>query len=107
MVPPDVPVVLLAVLVICKSALATTINPALTVAVFVPTDVVREPAGMVLVMLPDTELVTTTETEQLAPGGIKVPAAKVKVPKPGFELAPPPIQLVCATELVELTNPVG
>ncbi len=58
---------LLEVLVICKSALARTIKPALTVAVLVPTDVVREPAGIVLVMLPETELVTTTVTVQLDP----------------------------------------
>jgi hypothetical protein len=107
-VPPAVavPAPTLETFVTVRSALAKTLNTALTVAVFVPTEVVSEPAGIVLVIVPATELVTTTETEQLEPWGMRVPAANVRDPSPGVEFAVP-IQLVCATEEVELTKPVG
>lgn len=100
------PLPLEATLVTDRSELARTLNTALAVDVLVPTEVVSDPAGIVLVIVPETELVTTTETEQLEPWGIRVPAASVSEPTPGVEFAVP-IQLVCATEEVELTNPVG
>ena len=60
----------------------------------VPTEVVKEPDGMVLVNVPDTELVTTVVTVQLDPGGISVPADNVKVPRPTVAAALPTLQLV-------------
>lgn len=48
-----------------------------------------EPAGMVLVTVPPTELVTTTEAVQTEPGGIRVPAANVNVPAPAVAVTVP------------------
>lgn len=89
-----------------KSALLVTPRTADTVALFEPTDVVREPDGIVLVNDPDAELVTTTLSEHDELGGMRVPWARVKVPKPIVALAVPGLQLVDATEL-KLTRPAG
>lgn len=89
-----------------KSALLVTPRTADTVELLEPTDVVSEPDGIVLVSDPDTELVTTTLSEQEALGGINVPWARVTVPKPIVALAVPGLQLVEATEL-KLTKPAG
>lgn len=105
-VPPSPTVVRLDVLLTLRLTVGCTLNAALTATVFEPTEVVSEPAGIVFVIDPETELVTTTETEQLEPWGIRVPEASVRDPSPGVELAVP-TQLVCATELAELTRPVG
>jgi hypothetical protein len=63
-------------LVTAKSACAMTVKVAVTVAVLLPTDVVNEPGGMVLVPL--ARLVTTAETEHDAPGGMTVPELTFK-----------------------------
>lgn len=102
--PPAVPLTLEATLVTCRSALATTLRTAVTELVLVPTEVVREPAGIVLVNVPEAELVTTTLKEQLAPGGICVPDDSVTLVPPGV-LPAVPIQLVTAVEV--LIRPVG
>ena len=104
--PPGVTLALDATLVTVRSALAKTLRTAVAVAVFVPTDVVSDPDGIVLVIVPPTELVTATETTQLEPWGIKVPVANVREPRPGVEFAVP-IQVVCAEEVAELTRPAG
>ncbi len=95
-----------ATLVSVRSALETTLRTAVAVRELVPTEVVNEPDGMVLVKVPDTELVTTVVTVQLDAGGISVPADKVKVPKPAVAAALPALQLVCAAE-VALNSPTG
>ncbi|MBC7610348.1 MAG: hypothetical protein H7228_12400 [Polaromonas sp.] len=75
-----------------------------------PNDVVKEPDGIVLVSVtvdaPEIELVTTVVTVQLEPGGITVPADKVKVPKFAVAAAVPALQLVWANE-VALTRLTG
>ena len=71
-----------------------------------PTEVDKEPDGIVLVMAPVAVLVTTLVKVQLSPGGISVPADSVKELEPDTAVALPASQLVCATE-VELTSPTG
>ena len=91
------PVVLMTLLSV-KSALLETLKNADMVVLFEPTDVAKEPDGIVLVKVPDAELVTTTLSRHEAFGGITVPCAKVTVPKPIAALAVPGLQLVVATE---------
>ena len=57
MVRPCVPVLELATLVTVRSAIDNTPRTAVAVRELVPTEVVKEPDGMVLVNVPDTELV--------------------------------------------------
>ena len=85
-----------------------TLITAETVDELVPTDVVKEPGPMVLVTVPPTELVTTTETVQVDAWGIKVAAGSVKDPKPGVAEATPALQPVVLTADGDaLTKPVG
>ena len=91
-----------------RSALAFTTRTAVATEVLVPTEVVKEPAAIVLVIVPPTELVTTTVTVQVDACGINVPAARVKEPEPGVAVATAPLQPVVKTEEgVALTKPVG
>lgn len=106
MVWPCVATLLEATLVTVKSALDTTPRTAVAVRELVPTEVVNDPDGIVLVNVPATELVTTVVTVQLEAGGISVPADKVKVPSPLVAAAVPALQLVWATD-VALTRPAG
>ena len=106
MVWPCVAALLEATLVRVRSATERTLRTAVAVRELVPTEVVNEPDGMVLVRLPDTELVTTEVTVQLEPGGTTVPDDKVKVPKLAVAAAVPELQLVEAAD-VALTNPTG
>ena len=71
--PPAATAAGVALLVRARSATGLTVNVAVTGAEFEPTDVVSEPAGIVLTLVASP--VTTTETEQEAPGAITVPAA--------------------------------
>ena len=89
-----------------KSALLVTPSTAETVVLLEPTEVVKEPDGIVLVSDPDVELVTTTLSEHDELGAMTVPWAKVKVPSPIVALAVPGLQLVEAKEL-KLTRPTG
>ncbi len=106
MVPPAVPLAVLGVLVTVRSALEATERVAVAVLELVPTEVDNEPEGIVLVIVPAMELVTTLVSVQLSPGGIKVPTDKVNVPAPITAAAAPAVQLVCATP-VALTSPAG
>ncbi len=110
MVWPCVPVEELATLVTVRSAIESTPRVAVAATELVPTDVVKEPAGIVLVSVtvevPEIELVTTVVTVQLEPGGTTVPADKVKVPRFAVAAAVPALQLVWATE-VALTRLTG
>ena len=64
-VPPAATVVEPTSLVTPRLTTGVTEMTALTVAELVPTDVVREPAGIVFVNVPPIELVTTTVTVQV------------------------------------------
>lgn len=76
--------------------------------IFVPTDVVKEPAAMVFVTVPTTELVRTAVNVQLEPGGIRVPAGKVKNPASATAETAPALQpLVVVTDGLEFTRPIG
>ncbi|MES2191951.1 MAG: hypothetical protein V4454_17655 [Pseudomonadota bacterium] len=105
-VPPTPTVVILANLATVRLTAGVTLNTALTVAVFVPTEVVRDPAGIVLVIVPETELVTTVVTVQTPAGGMVNPAPSVKLLPPATAAAAPPVQLVSAPVTV-FTRPVG
>ena len=107
-VPPSTSVLLATTLVTPRVTTGTTPITAETVDEFVPTEVVSEPGAIVLVTVPPTELVTTTEIVQVDAWGIKVAAGKVKEPKPGVAEAMPALQPVVATDDgAALTKPVG
>ena len=106
MVWPCVATLLEATLVSVRSATDTTLRTAVAVRELVPTEVVNEPDGMVLVRVPDTELVTTVVTVQLDAGGTTVPDDRVNVPILAVAAAVPELQLVEATD-VALTSPTG
>ena len=106
MVEPAVALALEATLVSVRSALEATERVAVAVLELVPTEVDKEPEGIVLVTVPVMEPVTTLVSVQLSPGGINVPVDKVSEPAPATAVATPALQLVCATE-VALTKPAG
>ena len=89
-----------------KSALPLTIKVADAAVLLLPTDVVKDPAAMVLVKVPEVELVTTTVTVQDELGGMTEPAAKVTALCPIVAVAVPGLQLVKALE-EKLTSPAG
>lgn len=89
-----------------KSETSDTPKTAVAVRALLPTEVVKDPEGIVLVSVPETELVTTVETEQLEPGGINAPTERVSVPRPAVAVATPVLQLVCAID-VALSKFVG
>ena len=91
-----------------RSALAFTARTAVATEVLVPPEVVKEPAAIVLVIVPPTELVTTTVTVQVDACGINVLAGRVKEPAPGVATATPALQpLVKTDEGVALRSPAG
>jgi hypothetical protein len=93
-----------------KSATGVTLIVAVAVLVFVPTLVLSDPEGMVLVNVPGTEVVTTTDTEHPLRGGIKVPAARVTELDPTVAVTdprPPTIQVVVGAGVVKLKTPAG
>lgn len=95
-----------ATLLTTRSALALTLKTAVAVFELLPTEVVSDPAGIVLVTVPPTALVTTLEMAQLAPGGMTAPAASVSVPRPVVAATVPGTQVVCGEELA-LTRLAG
>jgi hypothetical protein len=88
-----------------KSATGLTLRVAVTVDVFVPTEVVSEPAGMVFV--PVAMLVTTTETEQDAPGGITVPELTLKEATVGVAVTVELTQVVAGRGAAALVMSAG
>ncbi len=100
-------VLVLAVLVMAKSATDATVSVAVTKPGFEPTDVDKEPAGMVLITWGDTIDVTTTETEQLALGGITVPNGTVNTPAPAVAEGAGPEQVETKEVGVAFTKPAG
>ena len=97
-----------AVIVMAKSAIAFTAKEAVTVAEFAPSEVVNEPAAIVLVTVPANKLVTTAVIVQLEPCGIKVPTGSDSDEPLATAVADPkkqPVVVVTAGEA--LTNPPG
>jgi hypothetical protein len=104
---PALGVLVLAVLVMAKSATGETVSVAVTKLGFEPTDVDKDPAGIVLITWGDSIEVTTTETEQLAPGGITVPDATVNEPAPAVAEGAGPEQVETRLVVLAFTKPVG
>jgi hypothetical protein len=98
---------MLAVLEMAKSATGATASVAVTKLGFEPTDVDKEPAGIVLITWGDATDVTTTETEQLPLGGITVPDATVNRPAPAAAEGAGPEQVVIRLVGLAFTKPVG
>lgn len=96
-----------AVLVIAKSAEGVTVSVAVAGTELEPTEVDKEPAGIVLIACGDIMEVTTTDTEQLALGGITVPEATVSDPAPEAAVGAGPEQVDAKFVGVELTKPDG
>jgi hypothetical protein len=89
---------MLAVLVMAKSAVGLTVSVAITVLEFAPTEVDKEPEGIVLVTCGETP-------EQFAPGGINVPAGNVKLLPPDAATGVDDKQVVATNDGLALTNP--
>jgi hypothetical protein len=70
---PAFGVLLLAVLKMARSADGLTVSVAVIRLGLAPTDVVREPAGIVLAGCGEVTEVTTADTEQLVLGAMSVP----------------------------------
>jgi hypothetical protein len=104
---PALGVLVLAVLVMAKSATGETVSVAVTKLGFEPTEVDNDPAGIVLITCGDSIDVTTTETEQLALGGITVPDATVNEPAPAVAEGAGPEQVETKLVEVALTKPAG
>lgn len=88
---------------IARSVTAVTPRVEVAANVFEPTLVLSEPEGMVLVNVPASTVVTTTDMEQAELGGIKAPAANVTEFEPTVavtEPAPPTIQVVVCAGVV-------
>jgi hypothetical protein len=68
--------------------------------VLLPTEVLSDPAGTVFVPL--NRLVTTTETEQDAPGGINVPEETLRDAAPGVAVTVELTQVLVAKGAAEL-----
>lgn len=82
-----------------------TVRVAVTVAVLLPTDVVNDPGGIVLVPLKIP--VTTTDTEHDDAGGTTVPDATVNDPAPEVAVTVEFAQVVLGFGADELLMPVG
>ena len=73
-----------------------------------PTDVVRDPAGIVFVVAPSPVAVTTDVITQLAPGAMTVPDGSESEPPPADAIAAPDVHpLVVVTAGVVFTKPDG
>lgn len=108
MVWPTVATAVVVLLTMLRLALEFTTKVALAGLKFEPTDVTSDPAGKMLSGKPLVALVTTTDTEQLAPGGMPVLAGTnklgaVAVASTGV-LA---IQVLLIVEGAALVNPAG
>lgn len=97
----------LTVLVIAKSAEGVTVSVAVVAKELEPTEVDKDPAGIELIACGDTIDVTTTDTEQLALGGITVPEATVNRPAPDVADGAEPEQVETKLVGLELTKPEG
>lgn len=105
--PPAGGLLLLVVLVTARSAEGVTVSVAVAATELEPTEVDKEPAGIVFTACGDSMDVTTTDTEQLALGGITVPAATVRDPAPDVADGAGPGQVDAKFVGVELTKPDG
>ena len=105
--PPALGVRLAVVLVIAKSAAGFTMSVAVIKLALAPTEVVKEPAGMVLASCGVLVEVTTADTEQLALGAISVPAASDSCVPPGAAVGAGPVQVVAASGVAALNKPAG
>ena len=98
----------LATLVTAKSATGSATKAALLGFAFEPTVVTKAPAAIMLVRVPETELVTTDVTVQLAPGAMTVPIGSVNDPAPAGADTEPDVQpAVVTTAGLTLTSPAG
>jgi hypothetical protein len=93
--------------VIAKSATGLTVRVAATAEAFGPTDVVSEPAGIPFTSCGEETEVTTTDTEQLAPGGITVFWGTNKLATEAVARGTELIQVVARPGEAELTKPAG
>lgn len=105
--PPALGVRLAVVLVIAKSAAGFTTSVAVTKLGLAPTEVVKEPAGMVLATCGVEVEVTTADTEQLALGAISVPVASDNCVPPGAATGAGPLQVLATSGVAALNKPVG
>ena len=90
--------------------MGVTLIVAVAVLVFVPTLVLKEAEGMVLVIVPGVDEVTTTDIEQPDSGGINAPAARVTELEPTDAvtvLSPLTIQVVVCAGVEKLKTPAG
>jgi hypothetical protein len=115
---PKLPKVIVAVTVVPTTPLAgkatvvlTSLNSGVKVAdvaeALEPTEVVNEPAGMSLISGLDELLVTTAETEQLAPGGTTDPTDIVIAPNPEVAAGVALAQVVVTNDGLAFTKPAG
>jgi hypothetical protein len=104
---PAFGVLLEVVLVMAKSALGLTVRVAVIKVGLAPTEVVKEPAGIVLAAWGEVTDVTTAETEQLEFGATSVPIGNDNWLAPAVAVTAPPIQVVAASVVVAFTIPVG
>ena len=97
----------LAVLVIARSATGFTVKVAETAEAFEPTEVVNEAAGIPFTTWGEAIEVTTTDTEQLAPGGINVFCGTSKLATEAVANGTELIQVVVTPGEAEFTKPAG
>jgi hypothetical protein len=97
----------LAVLVIARSVTGLTVRVAVTADAFAPTEVINEPTGMPFTSCGEEIEVTTTDTEQLAPGGIKVFCGTNKLATEAVARGTELIQVVVTPGEAEFTKPMG
>jgi hypothetical protein len=93
-VVPATPVVGKAMVVL--TSLSRTVSVAVTVEVFVPKEVLSEPAGNSLAAV--CPPVTTADTEQEAPGGITAPEPRLSEVAPGTAVTTGPLEQVVAAK---------
>lgn len=104
---PAFGVLLLVVLTMARSADGLTVRVAVIRVGLAPTEVVNEPAGIVLAACGEVTDVTTAETEQLVLGAMSVPTGNDNWFAPGVAVTLPARQVVAASVVVALIMPVG
>ena len=97
----------LAVLVRRRSACGVTVSVAVIVEVLAPTVVVNDPTGIEFANPPAELAVTTTDKEQLDPGGITLPTDNVAVPSPAVAAGVALAQVVVTAGVEAFTKPTG
>jgi hypothetical protein len=97
--PPANAALELASLVTLRFTSGETLKEAVAAEAFEPTEVVNEPAPIVLTTEPVRVLVTTVDTMQEEFGGISVPAGTVKLPPPTETAGTPDAHVVVAVEV--------